>query len=118
MTEAGVASNRSNLGRKWTVLEQLSDALLVIRLDVYSDSQEKGMIFAAIPAVNGNITRWHRADPRLWEYSLTSGATARRFCLLRTSGIRRLVQRLCECTRQFDYAGRRLFHYSSSPTPG
>jgi hypothetical protein len=68
VTETRVASNRSNLGWKWTVLEQLSDALLVIRLDVYSDSQEKGMIFAAIPAVNRNVTCWHRADPRLWEH--------------------------------------------------
>jgi hypothetical protein len=67
MTEAGVASNRSKLGRKWTVLEQLSDALLIVRLDVYSDSQEKGMIFAAIPAVNRNIICWHRAGPRLWK---------------------------------------------------
>jgi hypothetical protein len=72
MTEAGMASNRSQLGRKWSVLEQLSDALLIIRLDVYSDSQEKGMIFAAIPTVNRNIICWHRACPRLCEHSLVA----------------------------------------------
>ena len=97
MTEAGVASNRFKLGRKRTVLEQLSDALLVIRLNVYSDSQQKGMIFAAVSAVNRNITCWRRARD------------ASTFLMLCLFGIRRLVQRLWECTRQFDYAGRRYF---------
>jgi hypothetical protein len=59
MAERPVPSNSCYLRWKRTSLEQVGNALLVIRSAVKVNSQQNGMILVAILAVNRNIVRRH-----------------------------------------------------------
>jgi hypothetical protein len=59
MAERAVPSNRRKLRRKRTSVEQFSKAVLAVRHAVKINSQQNGMIFAAIFAMNENVVCRH-----------------------------------------------------------
>ena len=66
MTKRAVPLNRCKLRRKRAPVEQFSKAVLTVRHAVKIDSQQNGMIFAAIFAMNKNVVCRHEI-PLVWD---------------------------------------------------
>jgi len=67
MTKRAVPSNRCKLRRKRTPVEQFSNAVLTVWRAVKINSQQNGMIFAAIFAMNKDVVCRHEI-PLVWDH--------------------------------------------------